>query len=232
MKQLEIISVADSNTLLERVFLDLGNLIAQKLQSQNEFHLGLTGGRFGAALAKQIFMTGFAQNPKVHFWWSDERFLPVGDSDRNDSVVPPELQAANNIHAMPSSEQVSLTEAARIASVELEKLPIQPTNKLMDLTLLSVGPDGHIASLFPNHAALTATNLVIAVADSPKPPKERLTWSIPTLNRSSQVWFLASGPEKLSAVTHLMAGDLSIPASHVSGIESSKLYADKAALLA
>ena len=232
MKQLEIISVADSNTLLERVFLDLGNLIAQKLQSQNEFHLALTGGRFGATLAKQIFMTGFAQNPKVHFWWSDERFLPAGDSDRNDSVVPPELQAANNIHSMPSSEQVSLTEAAQIASVELEKLPLQPTNKLMDLTLLSVGPDGHIASLFPNHAALTATNLVTAVADSPKPPKERLTWSIPTLNRSSQVWFLASGPEKLSAVTHLMAGDLSIPASHVSGIESSKLYADKAALLA
>lgn len=232
MKQLEVISSTDSKALLERVFIDLGNLIAQKLQSQSEFHLGLTGGRFGTELAKQIFSTSFAQNPKVNFWWSDERFLLVGDNNRNDSVVPNNLRAAKNIHALPSSNEVSLDQAAQIASLDLDKLSVQPDEKLMDLTLLSVGPDGHIASLFPNHAALQSTQLVTAVKDSPKPPKERLTWTIPTLNRSSQVWFLASGAEKLSAVTQLMAGDLSIPASHVSGIESSKLYADKAALLA
>lgn len=232
MKQLAVISVADSDALLERVFIDIGNLIAQKLQNQSEFHLGLTGGRFGTALAKQIFTTSFAQNPKVHFWWSDERFLPAGDSERNDSVLPLNLRAAENIHAMPSSDLASLSQASQMASLELENLSVRSGEKLMDLTLLSVGPDGHIASLFPNHAALTETHLVTSVSDSPKPPKERLTWTIPTLNRSSQVWFLATGAEKLPAVTHLMAGDLTIPASLVSGKDANVLYADKAALLA
>ena len=231
MKQLSVISVADSNALLERIFLDLGNLIAQKLQAQESFHLGLTGGRFGTALAKQIFSTSFAQNPKVNFWWSDERFLMAGDSDRNDSVVPENLRHERNVHAMPSADKYELVEAAQVASKNLEIVSDNPGQKLMDLTLLSVGPEGHIASLFPNHSALQSLDLVTAVADSPKPPKERLTWTISTINRSSQVWFIASGAEKLSAVTHLMAGDLTIPASNVAGIDATILYADKAALL-
>lgn len=228
MHQLEVISLTDQLALIDRVVTDLTGAVEKKLTTQNQINIGLTGGRLGSLLTSQLLSSPLAQNQKVHFWWTDERFLPVGDDQRNDSAVPDHLVNQPNLHPLAAANSSSMAKASEIANQQLAKLGPE---KLMDITLLSVGPDGHVASLFPNHQALTATDLVVAITDSPKPPKDRLTWTLGALNRSEQIWLLASGSEKLQAVTHLMAGDKEIPASNVHGLSRTVLYAEKSALL-
>ena len=102
-----------------------------------------------------------------------------------------------------------------------------------DVLMLGVGPDGHVASLFPGHPALDATDTIaLGVTDSPKPPPERTTLSFECLNRSRQVWFLVSGEEKADAVRRGLAenGDVhETPARGVSGREATLWFVDDAA---
>lgn len=222
MQQLEVISLASAQDLVERVTEDLIRAATELLSTKSTVHIGLTGGRIGTEISKHLLNSTLGANSQVHFWWTDERFLPVGNTERNDSVIPAELDTAKNLHRLPSSDHgYELADAADNAAADLAALNSDP---LMDFTLLSVGPDGHVASLFPNHAALTSESLVVGISDSPKPPKDRLTWTLAALNKSDQVWLLANGSEKESAVTHLMAGDKAIPAANVHGKTRTVLY--------
>jgi 6-phosphogluconolactonase len=81
----------------------------------------------------------------------------------------------------------------------------------LDVVLLGCGPDGHVASLFPDHPALEAAGPVIAVADSPKPPPERLTLSLPVLQDVDLAVLVATGAGKAAALRAALGGDASIP---------------------
>ncbi len=222
MQQLEVISLVNSQDLVDRVTEDLIKAATELLSTKSTVNIGLTGGRIGTEISKHLLNSALGTNSQVHFWWTDERFLPVGNAERNDSVIPAKLDTAKNLHRLPSSDHgYELADAADNAAADLAALN---SDKLMDFTLLSVGPDGHVASLFPNHAALTSESLVVGISDSPKPPKDRLTWTLAALNKSDQVWLLANGSEKESAVTHLMAGDKTIPAANVHGKNRTVLY--------
>jgi len=70
---------------------------------------------------------------------------------------------------------------------------------------------------------------VIGVSDSPKPPAERISLTLPTLSRAGQVWFLVSGPEKADAVAAALAGDQSLPAARVHGEEATLWLVDRPA---
>ena len=75
-----------------------------------------------------------------------------------------------------------------------------------DVLMLGIGPDGHIASLFPGHPGLDATDAIaIAVHDSPKPPPDRVSLTFEALNRAQSVWFVASGHGKADAVRRALA---------------------------
>ena len=66
--------------------------------------------------------------------------------------------------------------------------------------MLGVGPDGHVASLFPEHPAVhEEERSVVAVHGAPKPPPTRLSLTFPALNAAREVWFLVSGEEKAGA---------------------------------
>ena len=99
--------------------------------------------------------------------------------------------------------------------------------------MLGVGPDGHVASLFPGHAALDVDDAIaLGVTDSPKPPPERISLTFAALNRSREVWFLVSGAEKADAVRRGLAasGDVhETPARGVSGRVSTLWFLDQAA---
>jgi 6-phosphogluconolactonase len=85
----------------------------------------------------------------------------------------------------------------------------------LDVTLLGMGDDGHVASLFPEHPALEATGLVTLVDDSPKPPPERITLTLPLLGTANHAVLVATGAGKRGALSRLRDGDLSLPAARL-----------------
>ena len=212
---------------VQQMVSDLVALVREK--SPSDVHIALTGGRAGEQVT-QALLTKIGNLPNVHLWFSDERFVPTDDPQRNDRIVPEDLGA--KVHRVATSTTVSDAPSAALAyAAELHQYTTTrfcADNTLMDVTLLSVGPDGHVASLFPGHAGLSSTAGVIAVTDSPKPPPQRVTWTYPTINASRSVWLLAVGEEKREAVTALRSGVpvTQCPAAGVHGKFDTCLYTD------
>lgn len=140
---------------------------------------------------------------RVHFFWSDERAVPPSDPESNYAIAraswfdPAHVPAAA-IHRMPA-DGPDLVAAARDHAAELSRRLGAPPR--LDYALLGVGPDGHVASLFPGHPAATDDRQsVIAVPDSPKPPTRRLTLCLPVLAGAERVVVMALGDAKASAI--------------------------------
>ena len=101
-----------------------------------------------------------------------------------------------------------------------------------DITFLGVGPDGHVASLFPEAAGIRETEAtVIAVRNAPKPPPERLSLTLPVINSSTRIWMVLAGADKASALGLSLAGASinEVPAAGVEGRRSTLYYVDKEA---
>jgi 6-phosphogluconolactonase len=105
-----------------------------------------------------------------------------------------------------------------------------------DVVMLGVGPDGHVASLFPGSEQLDADDAIaVAVTDSPKPPPERVTLTLGALNHSSEVWFVVAGAGKAEAVAKALAtgddaADLhDVPAVGVHGRDATVWFLDEEA---
>lgn len=180
------------------------------LREQDLVHVVLTGGTVGVALLREIDPGNLLDWSRVHLWWGDERFVPHGHPDRNegqatDAFISRIPIPASNVHRMPAADGISLEDAALSYAQELaqftsdENVPPVPR---FDITLLGVGPDAHIASLFPSLIGVYETvETVISVQDSPKPPAERISLTLPALNSSRRVWIVAAGVDKAQAVT-------------------------------
>jgi 6-phosphogluconolactonase len=138
----------------------------------------------------------------VDVWWGDERFLPAGDPERNETGARSALLDAvpldpARVHVMAPSDGPFGDDADAAARAYAEELGDAP----FDVVLLGVGPDAHVASLFPGHPGASVTDrTVIAVRESPKPPPVRISLTFPALNRAQEVWLLASGEGKAGAV--------------------------------
>lgn len=190
----------------------------------------LTGGTIAVEIYAAISANG-ADWTNVDFYWGDERFVPEGHGDRNDQQAKDAFLArlevpAARIHAMPAHDG---SRGARAAADDYaRKLPEAP----FDLVLLGMGPDGHIASLFPGFAQLHETaRKVVEVFDSPKPPPVRVSLTMPTLNHADSVWFMVSGTGKADAVSRALGvGTLvDTPATGVRGIHETLWLLDEAA---
>ena len=170
---------------------------------------------------------------RVVVWWGDERFVAPDSADRNAGKARAALGSLSldpaKVHEMPSADGASsVDEAAAAYSQELHEHGAGAFEVLM----LGVGPDGHVASLFPGHPQLDVTDRVaVGVTDSPKPPPERVSLTFGALNRSRSVWFLVSGAEKADAVALALAPgtDLhDIPAAGVIGELETIWFLDRA----
>lgn len=98
-----------------------------------------------------------------------------------------------------------------------------------DITFLGMGPDGHIASLFPERGGIRERELtVIPVRNSPKPPPERLSLTLPVLNSSARVWLVVAGADKASALGLTLAGASlnEVPAAGVEGRRKTLFFVD------
>jgi 6-phosphogluconolactonase len=189
----------------------------------------LTGGTIAAAAYERIDV-GSADWADVEFWFGDERFVPEGHADRNDQQARDaflDRVGATRVHSVAGND-CSLS-AAEAADQYAATLPDEP----FDVVLLGMGPDGHVASLFPHHPRLhEADRDCIELFDSPKPPAVRISMTFPALNRSESVWFLVSGEEKADAVARALADDGTTddtPARGVRGRQETLWLLDEAA---
>lgn len=164
----------------------------------------LTGGTIAAQIHQQLAQRGAGSAvdwSRVDFWWGDERFVAADSPDRNDRDVLEVLDAlgasSERVHRVPTDEGQGVAAAAERYDAALR----EQQHGDFDVVMLGVGPDGHVASLFPGHRTLEVSDrLAVAVTDSPKPPPERVSMTLSALNRAREVWFVASGAAKAPAV--------------------------------
>jgi 6-phosphogluconolactonase len=177
---------------------------------------------------------------RVDLWWGDERFLPAGDPDRNDTQARDALLDRvpvdpDRTHPMPATDGSSGDQPDQAAADYADALrrATRPEDHgavpVFDLLLLGVGPDGHVASLFPEHPALYDERAVTAVRGAPKPPPTRLSMTFPTLLSAREVWFLVSGADKAQAVRLALsgAGRMQVPAAGVRGRQRTLWLLDR-----
>ncbi len=147
----------------------------------------------------------------VGVWFADERCVPPEDEDSNYRLVAETLLAGTGaagaqVHRMQG--ELGPGEGARRYAQELGSIaPDDPPGPpLLDLVVLGIGHDGHVASLFPGHAALDAGDeaVCLGVEDSPKPPPQRITLSLAVLHAARSCVLLATGASKSDAVSAML----------------------------
>lgn len=243
MSTLDIVRHADADTLADAV---AARFIAAVVDAQSagaHAHACLTGGRIGTTVLGRIAAGRDAVDwSAIDLWWGDERYLDPGDPERNDTAADAALLDAvrpdpARVHRVPGPSETGgdVDRAAEqyAAALAAASRPEDHANvPAFDVLLLSIGPDGHIASLFPELPALHDERPVVAVRGAPKPPPTRVTLTLPALNAARQVWVLASGEEKATAVRLALAagaGGLQVPAAGVHGRERTLWLLDDAA---
>ena len=209
-------------------------LMARLTEIQREFRIpqvALTGGRIATRAYERLASEGpnsAVDWNRVELWWGDERFVTADHPDRNakqalDLLAKPLALNPDRIHQMPASDSgLDLDQAAEAYARELGDV-------VFDICLLGMGPDGHVASIFPEHPSSYAEGDVIGVRASPKPPPERISVTLPVINRSHEVWFVVSGADKAAAakMALLGAGPVQVPAAGVSGVERTLWLIDR-----
>ena len=221
---LDLTLYADPKELLAEVLVQLIEVIETGLRINGVFHLALTGGTLGTDLTRSL-LAHLNANPQMyqglHLWWSDERFVSRTSSDQNSAPVNSAVTNQNvAIHTLLASDEVENIDLA------VHDYLAQLGENFMDLTILGLGPDGHVASLFPGAAQIDRLEKVIAITDSPKPPAVRASFTMSMINASTIIWIIAAGASKAEAVTKIIEGDLSIPASYVRAVDHTRLIVD------
>lgn len=232
----------DTESLTGSVAARLVTKLIDLLDEFEQVNIVLTGGSAGGATQKGIAESSARDSvdwARVHFWWGDERFLPKDDPDRNevqaraallDAIPVPEA----NIHPFPASDEIADIEKAASAYASTLASHAEDGADLprFDITFLGVGPDGHVASIFPDGGSHTATaRTVIAVRDAPKPPPLRLSLTLPAINSSDRIWMVLSGADKAPALGLALAGATAneVPVAGVLGKRRTVFFVDEAA---
>ncbi|HEV2088723.1 MAG TPA: 6-phosphogluconolactonase [Cryptosporangiaceae bacterium] len=204
----------------------------------------LTGGGVGTAMLAAL-AAGPARDAvdwrAVDVWWGDERFLPGGHPDRNETQARAALLDAvptdpKRVHPMPASDGPAGNDpeaAAEWYADELARLA-RPGHDLphLDVLLLGVGPDGHVASIFPESPAVyEQERAVVAVRGAPKPPRVRISLTFPAISSADEVWLVAAGEDKAAVIGLALsgAGPAQIPAAGVAGRARTMWLLDRAA---
>jgi 6-phosphogluconolactonase len=175
---------------------------------------------------------------RVHWFIGDDRFVPSTDPLNNmamartaflDACAP-----AENVHAI-RTDAASPDDAAMLYARELQDFygstQLDAAKPLFDLVLLGVGPDGHVASLFPGYPGIAVTDRwVVGVLEAHVAPfVPRVSLTLPTLASCREMLFLLSGEDKRSIVGRVLAGE-DLPANRARSNDQTVLLCDRAAL--
>ncbi|MFD3508320.1 6-phosphogluconolactonase [Nocardia sp. NPDC058666] len=214
------------------------DVIVAAQAERGQASVSLTGGSDGIRLLEKVRQSpGDIDWANLFVYWGDERFVPVADPDRNALQAAEALLAhvpLNPAHIFPiapsdgpySTPEEAAFAYARVIHDQLDK------RGDVDLTILGMGPEGHIDSLFPHSPAVReTTEYVVAVHDCPKPPPTRVTLTLPAVHRSKHVMLVVSGQGKAAAVAAAVNGASpdDVPAAGAVGIESTTWVIDEPA---
>lgn len=211
--------------LAEQVAIIVADLSAQAIADHGRFSVAISGGSMPKVLG-----AGLATEPQRsridwtawHVFWADERCVSLDHKESNylgakhyflDYVPIP----ASQIYTLDAS----LAPAAAARAYQANLAAVLPTTPAgwprLDLILLGMGGDGHTASLFPGHSLLDEQERWVApIFDSPKPPPERITLTLPVINQAATVAFIAAGAGKADALAQVFAPtDEPLPAAQV-----------------
>lgn len=245
---------ADRGALARAVADRLLTVLRETVEADGIAHVALTGGGAGIAVLEavaELLLADQTQAPdwrKVHLWWGDERLLPVGDPERNDKQAADALVdqlvadhglPEHNVHPMPTSEDAADPHAG--AEMYAEQLHLCADGQERDglavpkfaVILLGVGPDGHVASLFPSKESLkTDDRPTVGEENSPKPPPLRVSLTFAAIHTADRVWTVVAGEDKATATAKAFDPATpvqQIPARNARGARQTHWHLDEAA---
>jgi 6-phosphogluconolactonase len=206
----------DDETVARRAAEEIERAVAAARKQRGVAHLALSGGTTPGR-TYELLGAQPAALEDVELWFADERCVPPDDEESNYLLArrtllePAEIDPAL-VHRM-RGELGPEQGAEAYAKELLGRLEPQQGPPVLDLIVLGIGPDGHVASLFPGAATLDAGEhaICLGVSDSPKPPPERITLSLAVLQAARQCLLLATGASKADAVNAMLAE----PSRHV-----------------
>lgn len=222
----------DADTLAEAAALAVTGHLNERIAAAGRATLSLTGGSVGVKTAAAL-ADAEVDWSRVTIYFGDERFVPADDPERNDGqldgVLLQSLGDRPTIHRWPArtAENTDVDAAAEQFLLGLDLA--QDDEPLFDVTILGMGPEGHIDSIFPHTAAVAETErLIVGVRDCPKPPPERMTFTLPAVRRSRHVLVVAAGDGKAEAVAQGLGGadPAEWPVAGAVGAESTTYHLD------
>ncbi|MSU62024.1 MAG: 6-phosphogluconolactonase [Pedosphaera sp.] len=189
-----------------------------------KFLLALSGGRIARRFCAELTKAGRRRGtnfPGTHFFWADERCVPPTDAESNFRIAQTALLGplgieSDRIHRIPGESQPS--EAASSAAEALSRLAPHSAfgQPILDLILLGMGEDGHVASLFPGEPdEIAASPEAYRPVIASKPPPNRITMSYGVLGAAREVWVLASGSGKEAALRQSLGSRAATPLGRV-----------------
>jgi 6-phosphogluconolactonase len=219
-----VYSFPDTPTLSESLAQYILKAQKESIDKHGKFTVAISGGSLPKTLTALIGKSSIRWN-QWHVFYADERVVPLDDPDSNHKLaqdtlysqvpIPPE-----NIHTIDTELLGDLEELADAYEKELIREFAQKDSArfpVFDLILLGVGPDGHTASLFPDHELLSEGDRWVAyIEDSPKPPLRRITLTLPVINHACRVAFVATGTGKVKILSDILDHpELGLPAARV-----------------
>jgi 6-phosphogluconolactonase len=235
----------DAELLAKAVAARLVTRLVDVCAARGHGSLVLTGGGIGTQVLAELAAAPARDAVDwrhLDIWWGDERFLPTGYPERNETGARAALldhvdASPDRVHPMPGSDGPDGPDpeaaAARYASWLLAASQPEDHSRVpsFDVLMLGIGHEGHVASLFPGMPALYEERTVVAVHGSPKPPPTRLTLTLPAITAAREVWIIASGEDKAGAIRLALsaAGPVQVPAAGARGRQQTLFLLDRAA---
>ena len=229
-------TVEELNAAVGRAFLARLTTLIDEAEAGSRVDLAISGGAITTSLLPSLLpFVGEVDWSRVRVWLVDERYVPAGDEDRNDDQAwEGFFRAASGVELMrmPSSD----ASAPGAGSLDAATTAFANTwrelmgDRSFDIALIGMGPDGHICSLFPGRIDPDETSPILAIRNSPKPPPERITVSMPVMQACPEVWLTTAGAAKASALGAAFAGasPLDLPVASVLS-PTTRVYLDEAA---
>jgi 6-phosphogluconolactonase len=241
----QVIIYRDADLLAKAVAARLVTRLVDISAARGHASLVLTGGGIGTQVLAELAAAPARDAvdwQHTDIWWGDERFVPAGDPDRNETGARAALldhvgTDPGRVHAMPGPDGPDGNDpeaaAGRYAGWLRAAAPEDRGGfPAFDILMLGIGPEGHIASLFPGLPAVhEEQRSVVAVHNSPKPPPTRLSLTFPAIQAAREVWVLVSGDEKAEAVRLALSGasQIQVPVAGARGREQTLFLLDRAA---